>query len=52
MVRLDNFVSGIRDGNILDKVTFELFAHDKDGKVKKLRFRGAYLIVDNGYLNW
>ncbi len=35
MVRLDNFVSGIRDGNILDNVTFELFAHDKDGKVKK-----------------
>jgi hypothetical protein len=28
------------------------FAHDKDGKVKKLRFSGAYLIVDNGYLNW
>jgi hypothetical protein len=34
MVRLDNFVSGICDGNILDDITFELFAHDKDGKVK------------------
>jgi hypothetical protein len=52
MVRLNDFVSGIRDGNILDNVTFELFAHNKDGKVKKLHFSGAYLIVDNGYLNW
>jgi hypothetical protein len=52
MVTLDNLVSGIRDGNILDNVTFELFAHDKDGKVKKLCFSGAYLIVNNGYLNW
>ncbi len=52
MVRLDTFVSGIRDGAVLDDVNFELLAHDKDGKVKKLHFSGAYLIVDNGYLNW
>jgi hypothetical protein len=52
MVSLDNFVSGICDGNILDDGTFELVAHDKDGKVKKWCFIGAYLIVDNGYLNW
>ena len=31
---------------------FELLARSKDGKIKVLRFRGAYLIVDNGYLNW
>ena len=52
MVRLDTFVSGIHDGTVLDDVNFELFAHDKDGKVKKLCFSSAYLIVDNGYLNW
>ncbi len=38
MVRLDNFVSGICKDNILDDVTFELFAHDKEGKVKKIAF--------------
>jgi hypothetical protein len=52
MVRLDTFVSGIHDGTVLDDVNFELFAHDKDGKVKKLCFSGAYLIVDICYLNW
>jgi hypothetical protein len=53
MVRLDTFVSGIRDGTVLDDVNFELLVCNKDSKVKKLRFSGAYLIVDNGcYLNW
>jgi len=52
MVRMDQFVSGIRDGCVLDFNEFELPARSKDGTVKVLRFRGAYLIVDNGYLNW
>ncbi len=52
MVRLDTFVSGIHDGSVLDNCDFELLARGKDGEVKKLRFSGAYLIVDNGYLNW
>ena len=46
------FVSEIRDGSVLDDVNFELLACNKDGKVKNLRFSGAYLIVDNGYLTW
>jgi hypothetical protein len=52
MVRLDSFVSGICDNSILDKVGFELLAHDKEGRIKILRFTGAYLIVGNGYLDW
>ncbi len=52
MVRLDTFVSEIRDGTVLDDINFELLARDKVGKVKKLHFSGAYLIVDHGYLNW
>ncbi len=51
-MRLDTFVSGIRDGTVLDDVSFELLSRDKDGKVKKLHFSGEYLIVDIGYLNW
>ncbi len=43
---------GIRDGSVLDVPEFELLAQSKDGEVKLLRFHGAYLIVDNGYLNW
>ncbi len=43
---------GICDGSVLDDTKFELLARIKDGKVKSLRFRGAYTIADNGYLNW
>ena len=51
---MDSFISGIRDGIVLDldDVSFELFAHDMKGCLKKLRFSGAYVIVDNGYLDW
>ena len=52
MVRLDSFISGICDGIVLDDVGFELFAHDRKGRLIKLRFSGAYVIVDNGYLDW
>ena len=52
MVRLDTFISGIRVGIVLDDVSFELLTHDKKGYIKKLRFSGAYVIVDNGYLDW
>ena len=45
-------MSGIHDGSVLNDCNFELLACGKDGVVKTLRFRGAYLIVDNGYLNW
>jgi hypothetical protein len=50
MVRLDTFISGIRDGIVLDDVSFKLFAHDKNGRIKKLRFSGAYVIVDKWIL--
>jgi hypothetical protein len=52
MVRLDTFVSGICDGTVLNDVDFELIALNKRGNEKTLRFKGAYLICDNGYLNW
>ena len=52
MVHMDSFVTGIRNGSILENVNFELLAYNKAGRIKKLQFSGAYLIVDNGYLDW
>ena len=49
MVRLDTFVSGIRDGTVLNDVDFELLTHEKTGNIQILRFKGVYLIWDNGY---
>ena len=36
MVRLDTFVSGIRDGSVLDDCDFDLLARGKDGGIKKI----------------
>ena len=52
MVRLDRFVSGIQDGSILEDVTFELLGYDQNGKVVVMKYKGVYVIVDNGYLDW
>lgn len=52
MVRLDRFISGIQDGSVLEDVTFKLLGYDQEGKVIDLQYKGVYVIVDNGYLDW
>ena len=48
----DLFVTGIQQGTKLDDVTFELVEADKDGNIVFVKYEGAWLIVDNGYLRW
>ena len=31
---------------------FELMEHDSNGNVQCAKYQGAWLVVDNGYLNW
>ena len=50
MVRFDQFISGIRDGNVLEDVEFELLERDGNGDIITAKYRGGYVIVDNGYL--
>ncbi len=52
MVRLDCFISGIRDGTILEDLEFELLVYDNEGDVIAVKYKGVYVIVDNGYLAW
>jgi len=52
MVRLDNFIMGIRESSILRDHTFELLSRDDDGNIKKVTYSGVYVLVDNGYLDW
>ena len=52
LVRFDAFVHGIWKGNILDDVEFELLARDENGDVCSCKYRGVWLLVDNGYLAW
>ena len=52
MVRLDQFISGVRDGYLLQDNDFELLDYDHLGNVISVKYRGVYVIVDNGYLQW
>ena len=49
IVRFDGVISGIRDGKLYQDVEFDLVVDDA-GNTK--RFRGAWILVDGGYLKW
>ena len=48
LVRFDSLVSQLQRGCFYDKMTFQLST--KQGK--SIKINGAYVIVDNGYLDW
>ncbi len=54
LAKFDDFMQKINDGTILDDVCFELYDFDDDdpGEVIKQTYRGAWLLVDNGYHSW
>ena len=60
LVRFDSFMSNLRDGAFDDKIEFKLKTQqgmptndDKQvGDDRTLTLKGAYVIVDNGYLEW
>ncbi len=52
LVRFDEFVSGIRDGTFLQDVEFELYERMPNGHFTTIKYKGGYVIVDNGYLRW
>ena len=52
MFRLDQFISGIHNGNNLQDNDFELLDHNSEGNVITVKYKGVYVIVDNNYLQW
>lgn len=48
LIRFDDFVDELRNGTTTDKMTFELASSNGHS----YQMKGAYVIVDNGYLNW
>jgi hypothetical protein len=48
LVRFDACVSQLQRGEFDDKMTFEL--KTKEGS--SINVKGAYVIVDNGYMEW
>jgi hypothetical protein len=49
LARFDHFLDELRKGSFDEKITFDLL--DKSG-TKTIGMKGAYVIVDNGYLEW
>lgn len=50
--RFDVLMNGIQSGDLLDDVQFELYDTNESGEVIKVQYKGAWVIVDNGYLCW
>jgi len=43
---------GLNNGEYLSDVEFELVERDTSGNIQTAKYKGAWLIVDNGYLSW
>ena len=54
LVRYDKMATTLRYGksDVLDNLPFELYERTEDGTVVSVKYKGAWLLVDNGYLNW
>ena len=52
IVLFDQLALDLRNKKIMNDNIFELLQHDDNGAVIKVKYRGAWLLVDNGYLNW
>ena len=52
MVSLDRLIFGVCDGCLLQDNDFELLDYNRLGYVISVKYKGVYVIVDNGYLQW
>lgn len=52
VVLFDTMLHGLKRGKVLADATFELLERNKNGEIVPVKYRGAYVIVDNGYLAW
>jgi hypothetical protein len=52
MVRNDKFITGVCGGCLLQDNDFELLDYDCLGNVTSVEYKGVYVIVGNGYLQW
>lgn len=54
LVKFDELAMSLRHGTCeqLDSHAFDLLERKEDGTITTCPYRGAWIIVDNGYLNW
>jgi hypothetical protein len=51
-VRFDEFANGLQNGALHSDVVFERWESGPDGTPRQQKYKGCWLMVDNGYLNW
>ena len=49
---MDELATQMRQGKIMMDNIFELFDYTDEGGICSVKYRCAWLLVDNGYLNW
>ena len=52
LILFDKFVRKLKDGKYDSDFEFEFYDFDNNGEVILVKYRGCYVIVDNGYLSW
>lgn len=53
LVKVDRLANILHNGEgELAQLPFELYEYDDMGQIKTVQYKGAWLLVDNGYLNW
>ena len=52
IVLYDELTRGLKNGTILEDNIFELDENSTNDVIKKVKYRGTWLLVDNGHLNW
>lgn len=48
----NTFLCSLQKGEILKDLEFNLFEYDSKGQIVERKYRGAWVIADNGYLKW
>lgn len=52
IVLFDEFIQDLRNGKVLCDNEFELLERDADGNITSAQYKGVWVQVDNGYLEW
>lgn len=52
LVRYDKLAVDMKNGEVLHDLCFELYDYDENGSIVKVKYKGGWLLVDNGYLLW
>jgi DDE superfamily endonuclease len=52
LIRFDHYANKLKNGEIFEDRVFELQYRKSDGVFGTRKFRGGWLLVDNGYLDW